>query len=459
MEEKDVVASIAQVRTLRDQVRDALKKADKKAFSDQKFGGESEFSYRGLLGGLDSLMIDVSTLTGSPKQFLKISSFADRQQIITTLNSIVQHIETPKHLSQLVDQLKSDLRSFNIRQRDERYIEFEERVDEVMRLKLKIEESCQETEAIKKNIQEQKKEVDSILGEIQSSKESEEELLGERLENFDTKIAEGEEVRSKLESRANELEEIVINLEAIEETVQEHQETITEALTESKSNEKLITSFAARVEEREDKLAKLEKRTEANTKLIAIYEAERKKILRDADTLIKSAKLALEYKTAEGLSSAFIAEKDEIGMTSGTGWLVGAVFSLSVAVAIGCWIALGDAGFNMLIGRLALIPLPLGAAVFCAKQYIKRANLLTDYAYKSVLAKSIVGFSEQLRGEGKEASEEYVHYIKTALEEIHKDPLRNRSKEMGKDIKPMDLSSLIDAAEKISKLSKSISKD
>ena len=38
----------------------------------------------------------------------------------------------------------------------------------------------------------------------------------------------------------------------------------------------------------------------------------------------------------------------------------------------------------------------IAGAIFCANQYIRQKNVIEDYTYKMVLAKSIVGFSEQL---------------------------------------------------------------
>ena len=73
-----------------------------------------------------------------------------------------------------------------------------------------------------------------------------------------------------------------------------------------------------------------------------------------------------------------------------------------------------------------------------------------------VLAKSIVGFSEQLKKNGTENNEEYIHYIKTSLEEIHKDPLRKRNNLNIKDskIEPTNLAQNGDLVEKITKLIK-----
>lgn len=79
-----------------------------------------------------------------------------------------------------------------------------------------------------------------------------------------------------------------------------------------------------------------------------------------------------------------------------------------------------------MIGRILLIPIALWTAWFCAKQYTKRKNLVDDYAYKMVLTKSLVGFSETLLDVKGETNEWYQIFIKKVLDEIMKDPLRER---------------------------------
>ena len=109
---------------------------------------------------------------------------------------------------------------------------------------------------------------------------------------------------------------------------------------------------------------------------------------------------------------------------------------------------------GLLIGRISLLPLPIIGAIFCANQYTKQKNIIEDYAYKMVLSKAIVGFSEQLKKNGSDTNEEYVHYIKTALEEIHKYPLRKREKNKESKSETPGLKDLVEAAEKIVKMSK-----
>jgi ATP-dependent exoDNAse (exonuclease V) beta subunit len=74
--------------------------------------------------------------------------------------------------------------------------------------------------------------------------------------------------------------------------------------------------------------------------------------------------------------------------------------------------------------------------------YTKQKNIIEDYAYKTVLAKSIIAFSEELRDK---SPERYTEYLSTILKEIHQDPLRKR----GKDKEPLSLKDSQGIIEKI----------
>jgi hypothetical protein len=74
-----------------------------------------------------------------------------------------------------------------------------------------------------------------------------------------------------------------------------------------------------------------------------------------------------------------------------------------------------------------------------------------------VLAKSIVGFSEQLKKDPSQDKGEYIHYIKVALEEIHRDPLRKRisKNETNKSsVENLGVKDILEVAERIVKLGK-----
>lgn len=158
--------------------------------------------------------------------------------------------------------------------------------------------------------------------------------------------------------------------------------------------------------------------------------------LSEAEKLIEEAKLALNYKNAQGLSAAFSSQlQDSQSKCKTISWIVGSAFFILATLVIGVWIITGwgmdyDAvnGNNTrmiynLIGRLSMIPFTITGAIFCANQYTKQKNIIEDYAYKTVLAKSIIAFSEELRDK---SPERYTEYLSTILKEIHQDPLRKR---------------------------------
>lgn len=114
------------------------------------------------------------------------------------------------------------------------------------------------------------------------------------------------------------------------------------------------------------------------------------------------------------------------------------------AVLIGIWILNAEyLDLGAAIGRVSLIPLLITGSWFCASQHLKLVNLAEDYAYKDVLAKSIVGFSDQLKS-NEDKGEEYKKYIEKMLEEIHRDPIHRDAKKNDKGIEFSELLKKID---------------
>ena len=81
----------------------------------------------------------------------------------------------------------------------------------------------------------------------------------------------------------------------------------------------------------------------------------------------------------------------------------------------------------MIIWRLALLPITISWAIFSASQYVKQKNLIEDYAYKLVLVKSIIWFSEELLKVKENTNDGYQQYITKTLDELLQDPLRDKN--------------------------------
>lgn len=440
------ITSIKNIREIRDEIREKLKSVNYNANKLNNYGTENEYTYKGIIGGIECLLTDISTLTKAPNKFISISTYEERANIYSYLNRINTYFETPNNYIGHLELLKILIRNYNIRGTSERQIEFESEISNLTKTKLEFQEELNELKSIKVEIE---KDNESINEKIESSNKKFEEIE----EVLETIIARKEELIKESESLKSNNDELI----SAKEKANKNLEEIVESLNESKSNEKLITSFANKVQERDKRLSELEFLTNENNLKLISYEAERKKILSEANNLIESAKKALNYKTAEGISASFQVQYENADNRWIFGsWISGAIICLLGTISLGIWIlhTIPD-DIGILIARISLLPLPVVGAIFCANQFTKQKNIIEDYAYKMVLAKSIVGFSEQLKKNGSENNEEYVHYIKTALEEIHKDPLRNRTK-LSKEPKnvPSNLTEIAELVEKITKLIK-----
>jgi predicted ribosome quality control (RQC) complex YloA/Tae2 family protein len=409
--------SIIKISTSKDNLKEALDNLDWGQFADQKFGNENEYSFKGILGGLQSILTDINSLINNPDFFLKLTTYNERTTIKEKLDLCISYIEKPNYLYEYLDELKVLLRPLQLRYSKLRSVEFSKEISEVLKQKLELIEVINQLKKLKED-------AIKLLQEIKNNKENSTEKLNEFDESF-TKLEDKEnEVEKKLEILVKKVDTLDKTLEDIEEK----QEQVTISTQEVKSNEKLILTFSNRVESREKQIEKIQIATDEYLEKLNIYTNERKKILSEANELIESSKQALNYKTAEGLSASFKAQYDEEKNSKPNTWIIASLGCLAAALGIGIWIILDKDNLEMIIGRIVLIPLPITGAIFCANQYIKRQNIIQDYAYKMVLAKSIVGFSEQFKKYETENGE-YSNYLRKALEEIHQDPLRKRGKE------------------------------
>ncbi len=183
--------------------------------------------------------------------------------------------------------------------------------------------------------------------------------------------------------------------------------------------------FIAKIVEREKQLESQKIQTTNYAKELEKYTNEHNLKLKDAQSLIDNARIALQYSTAQGISAAFQTQHDKASnKREQQAWLIFAGIFILITIGLGVWIVCGwginsDDRIASLVGRMSMIPFTLLGALFCANQYTKQRNIAEDYAYKTVLAKSIVAFSEELRGKDPER---YAEYISTVLREIHQDP-------------------------------------
>lgn len=440
--------SIKSIKEYRDKIKEKLATINTSQFSNKNYGNENEYTGKSIYLGLDAILVDISYFIKAHNIFIQVSTLDERNEIINDLNHIFSYLETPSNLVHYIDNLKVKLRKFNIRNSIERWELFHDVNKQLL-------EQCDEfNEALDfiNKIKEKATNSNTIVSEKLDA-------INKKFEELEEKIEEVDEVKIDIEENSEKLKGINTSLEKIKEDANDKLETIVESYNSVMSNEKVIDNFALKVQERDKRLSQLEQLTEENKLKLLEYEQERSKILEEANNLIEDAKKALNYSTASGLSESFQTQHLEAGKWwKSIFWISGAVVFILIAIGLGIWIASDETDkIHLIIGRIALIPLPIVAAVFCANQYVKQKNIIEDYAYKMVLAKSIVGFSEQLKKDPSEDKGEYIHYIKVALEEIHKDPLRKRvikTDSNNSKIENLGVKDVLEVAERIVKLGK-----
>ncbi|MFJ1492482.1 hypothetical protein [Capnocytophaga canis] len=442
------IKTVDDIRKIRDDIREKIKTLNLKQFQNQTFGQENEYSYRGLIGGIESLLTDLSTLTQHKNKFLKLSDYDERRNIISTLNNILSYLENPSNLYSYVNNLKKILRNYNVRNFSEHQIEFEKEIENVRKIKMELKDVLR----------------DALMFKMEINKNS--NLIKETQEDIDKKLENSietfKEISQKLKEMSNETDKqqtLNEDLDSIKRDAEISLDTISEFEKEASSNNKLIQTFAENIHSRDKRLAQIEAETNSISEKLKKYEEERKSILKEAQNLIETAKQALNYKTAEGLSAAFSTQHEQANKWYyWVWWIVGAGVCLCGTLGLGLWVMynIQDQWF-MILGRILLLPIPIIGAVFCANQYTKQKNIIEDYAYKQTIAKAIVGFSEELNKNGKDGdNSEYVNYIKQALTEIHKDPLRSRKEDKPLlNLKNNQLEQLIELAKKIIEIGKS----
>lgn len=438
--------SVKSIKEYRDKIKDKLSAINTAQFNNKTYGNENEYNGKSIYLGLDAILVDISYFVKSHNIFIQVSTLDERNELINDLNNILTYIESPQTLFQFIDSLKAKLRKYNVRNSIERWELFQEVNKELLKQRNEFNEALNFIKDIKEEATNSNTTVSEKL-----------EAITLKFEELEEKIEEVEEVKTEIVENSDKLKLINENLVKVNETAETNLEEIKESLTEVKNNEKLISAFAQKVQERDNRLGEIQQLTDENKKKLKDYDTERIKILENAKELIENAKTALNYKTAEGISASFQTQlTDAKKWQFSRSWIIGASLFIAIAIGLGIWILTEQTDeLHIIIGRIALIPLPILAAIFCANQYVKQKNIIEDYAYKMVLAKSIVGFSEQLKKDPSEDKGEYIHYMKVALEEIHKDPLRKRNQiKTENKIENFSIKDVIEVAERIIKIGK-----
>lgn len=410
------IQTITNISDIKNQIKESIKTVDTSDYTEKKFGEEEEYTYKGLLGGVDSLLTDITSLIKAPKQFVKLSIYQERQNIVKALTNVQKHIADPHNLWSSLDELKQAIRPFHIRYTKERLIDFDNELSELTKQKQKFSKSLNDLQNDLDLTIENKDKANKIVTLLQENINSGEEKLNILNENINS-----------IENNAKHISNIK---------------------NQSDGHKELIDNFVEKIVNRGMELEKQTKKTNNFNAKLAEFIEEREDLLQTAKILIQKAKTALGYKKAEGIAAAFRArlhklestEKEDkwyknlwIGIKNPSlWWIIGSVIFSGITIFLSYEfiqsIESNDLNFNVIFARLSTLALPIAGTWFCAEQYIKIKNIAEDYAYKTVLVESMIGFSEQLKDKN-DNDETYKTYMEKMLNEIHQHPLKNHKKQ------------------------------
>lgn len=288
------------------------------------------------------------------------------------------------------------------------------------------------------NVREKYHSLLSSLKELERIKVDINNIFGITLQNNDT-IS---NLLSKADTTTKQLENVSETGNELSKKINESHSQIKEIEKEIEVKKLQISTFAQNIDEYKVQIDEL-----ISTVRNLIEKEE------EINKLILSAELALNLNSAHGISAAFSSQYEtakntgffKIWKLKFNMWIIGATLFILSAIGITVWIASGnfnsDAdGLSLIIGRIVAVAISITGATFCAKQYIKLRNIAEDYAYKAVLSKSIIVFTDEIK---KKDDNRVAEYITKVLDEIHKDPLRGRDNKEDKNIS-LDIPQLVE---------------
>ena len=386
-----------------------------------QYGEEQEYTHQELLDVLNSLLTDLKTLIENPDQLLSLSTLEERNTIRANLLDCKNNLSDPNSLLKSINALTKNIQPFNIRYTSERFLTTKRQLTELENEKTKLQHILA---ALRQNIK------------ITENNQSESDEILKSLTNQQDGIKE----------QLKDLTSIFNHAQSHLQEYQDHTSIISQFKNTVDSHQPVIDTFVQKIAEREQQLEDQKAKTDTYNSQLSEFTVEHKKRLDGAEDIIKKAKTALGYREAEGISASFKTrlgklEDVKLWKNANTYWLSIAILFSGITIwmgydfiqAIKNTVDIGGGSgitLNWILARFSIFTLPIAAIWFCAGQYVQNKNITEDYAYKTVLAQSIIGFSEQLKTYDPEdpTDTSYQEYVKKMLDEIHQHPLKNHKK-------------------------------
>lgn len=319
-----------------------------------------------------------------------------RNTILSNIDALKTYINNPAQVILQVDTLYDSILGNDLIVQQFKRRDYIQEFKEIAGLKDKLANLANEITEKQAKV----KEVDEILDAIKSKKE--------RIETIEVKTEAINENLKERESNIMEIQSSIVNAETAVH--------IAEGQIEAKKLS--INTFSENIEEYKITISELENKA----KVIISKESK-------INELIHQAEIALNLKSAEGISAAFSAQYvNASNPLTLRMWIGGSIAFILIAILLTIWIVSGEwikdpTSLSSIVGRIVAVGIAVTGSTFCANQYTKQKNISEDYAYKAVLSKSIVAFTDEIK---KRDDLKVAEYLEKVLNEIHKDPLRKR---------------------------------
>ena len=153
--------SITTIRQIRGEIREKIRILNIENYKNINYGSENEYSFKLIIKGIEEFLADLSILTKHPSKFIRISTFNERNNIIQHLRNINQHISgNPINLINSFENLKVIIRNYNVREKSEKEIEFEDEIQKTRDRKQDLDQLIKDTANVDDVLNELKEKLD-----------------------------------------------------------------------------------------------------------------------------------------------------------------------------------------------------------------------------------------------------------------------------------------------------------
>ena len=205
-------ASITQLRTHRDELRKSLRGIKVSQYAGEEFGNEQEYVAKGVVAGIEAMLVDISALTGSTAKFIQNSTHSERTELVRFLANLNSYTKDKdlQSMAVTIDEIKPILRNFGIRNTTERKDAFIDHINDLQKSASNLFQHINDVADIKANGEALKEGIETLHQQLADKFVA----LKEQEETLEELIGSTEKNRSELaamlttdQSRSEEIEE------------------------------------------------------------------------------------------------------------------------------------------------------------------------------------------------------------------------------------------------------------